>query len=208
VSSTSFVHAFGLIISSQGAFTPSKIVEVDYITGVMATEGTLNYQYRSSKSAVLERIPLVECIENRAANFQGIPVEHLEPMQVVKYGRSDYFNAHHDWFGHDSESLSAGDRETTFFVYLDADCAGGMTQFPEWPLPEDMSDAWCEVLDCEKSRANGLTWKARRGNAIFWQNLHPNGSGIEQTLHTGLPVESGSKVGLNIWTREKAWQTW
>ena len=44
------------------------------------------------------------------------------------------------------------------------------------------------------------------GMAIFWWNLDPNGVGDDDTLHAGSPVINGTKIGLNIWTRERAWR--
>lgn len=32
------------------------------------------------------------------------------------------------------------------------------------------------------------------------------GKGIAEVLHAGLPVLEGKKIGLNIWTRERAGQ--
>jgi len=48
--------------------------------------------------------------------------------------------------------------------------------------------------------AAGLLVKPRRGNAIFWNNLLANGSGDTRVAHAGLQVESGTKIGLNIWS--------
>ena len=44
--------------------------------------------YRTSSTADLERAetPIVKCIEQRYAQFQGnINVEYIEPLQVVQY---------------------------------------------------------------------------------------------------------------------------
>ena len=44
--------------------------------------------YRTSSTADLERAetPVVKCIEQRYAQFQGnINVEYIEPLQVVQY---------------------------------------------------------------------------------------------------------------------------
>ena len=41
------------------------------------------------------------------------------------------------------------------------------------------------------------------GTAVFWWNLDPNGVGDDDTLHAGSPVINGTKIGLNIWTRER-----
>jgi len=48
----------------------------------------------------------------------------------------------------------------------------------------------------------GLAFKPIEGNALFWVNLMPDGTGDKRVLHAGLPLESGSKVGMNIWPRK------
>jgi prolyl 4-hydroxylase len=45
------------------------------------------------------------------------------------------------------------------------------------------------------------------GTAIFWFNLDKNGNVDRNTLHAGAPVISGTKVGMNIWTRERNWRS-
>jgi prolyl 4-hydroxylase len=44
------------------------------------------------------------------------------------------------------------------------------------------------------------------GTAIFWFNLDTSGEVDRRTLHAGAPVSSGTKVGMNIWTRERNWR--
>jgi prolyl 4-hydroxylase len=45
-----------------------------------------------------------------------------------------------------------------------------------------------------------LTFRAIEGSAVFWKNLDEKGRGDRRTLHAGLPVQNGTKIGLNIWT--------
>jgi len=101
----------------------------------------------------------------------------------------------------------SGNRLTSFFVYLVADCLGGTTVFPKVPRPQ--GEEWCEVLKCNDEEGNAielLEVQAKVGNAIFWHNLDPWGRVDELTLHAGTPVENGTKVGLNIWTRERGYR--
>jgi prolyl 4-hydroxylase len=57
----------------------------------------------------------------------------------------------------------------------------------------------CEDDDQEEKK-QGITFKPIKGNAIFWENLRPDGSGYPETWHAAYPVTSGTKVGLNIWS--------
>lgn len=87
-------------------------------------------------------------------------------------------------------------------VYVDAQCEGGGTEFPRLKMPDLTTGRWCEFLECgedDKSKL-GITFKPIKGNAVFWENLRADGRGYEETYHAGLPVKSGTKVGLNIWS--------
>ncbi|CAM6004160.1 unnamed protein product [Sphagnum balticum] len=100
------------------------------------------------------------------------------------------------------------DRVSTFMVYVDADCEGGGTEFPRLTMPDVENGRWCEFLECGEEDDNdflnngktGITFKPIKGNAVFWENMRPDGRGDENTWHAGLPVKSGIKVGLNIWS--------
>ncbi|KAK3681695.1 hypothetical protein B0T22DRAFT_472663 [Podospora appendiculata] len=175
-------------------------------------------EIRSSMSAVLPADPVVQCIEQRSVDFQGfMPRSRLEDIQVVKYAVADHFRPHFDWF-----SGMANPRVSTFFVYLACDggerpsthgndsdsempqCEGGATQFPHYE--GFFARSWCKFIDCEDdSGAGGVAFKPIVGNAVFWGNLYPNGTGHPGVWHAGMPVKRGRKVGLNIFTRRDTW---
>jgi prolyl 4-hydroxylase len=94
-------------------------------------------------------------------------------------------------------------------VYLDAQCQGGGTNFPRLKMPR--SREWCQFLECddlneqkgkemETGVREGITFKPIKGNAVFWENLRPDGTGYPETWHAAFPVTEGTKVGLNIWS--------
>lgn len=105
---------------------------------------------------------------------------------------------------------------STFMVYVDAQCEGGGTEFPRIRMPDTKRGIgnWCEFLECgdkadgdedrndgkRKKGDMGVTFRPIKGNAVFWENMRPDGKGYEETWHAGLPLTSGSKVGLNIWS--------
>lgn len=82
-------------------------------------------------------------------------------------------------------------------VYLGDECTGGGTQFPRISRPAD--ERWCEFIECDGVN-QGTTFKPRKGSAVFWQNFDADGKGHKDTIHAGLPVQSGTKIGLNIWS--------
>lgn len=178
---------------------------------------------RTSQSTSVPRDPVVQCIESRALSFQGydVPASHLEPLQLVKYGPSEHYHYHTDWFPSSpppppSPETSAapdpdpaspflgGNRVSSFFVYIHVanDTTGGGTNFPRLEPPTNTR--WCEegIVDCDEAYEKGLTFLPVEGNAIYWENLDARGRGDERTLHAGLPVRQGGKIGMNIWTRE------
>ncbi|CAF1016299.1 unnamed protein product, partial [Adineta ricciae] len=86
--------------------------------------------YRTSSTADLERAetPVVKCIEQRYAQFQGnINVEYIEPLQVVQYTSDQEFKPHFDWFSSPEVLKDHGQRVTTFFTYLYSNCTHGET---------------------------------------------------------------------------------
>lgn len=157
---------------------------------------------------------MVRCIEQRALSFQGFDRqrESLEPLQLVKYGESQKYHTHTDWFTSPAQTTSefGGNRLSSFFVYVHAspDIIGGGTQFPLLDAPED--ERWCEFVNCDVDIEDGVVFRPIQGNAVFWRNLvgvrGKDGKmgyvGDRRTLHAGLPVQRGSKVGMNVWTRE------
>jgi prolyl 4-hydroxylase len=161
---------------------------------------------RTSQSASVPHDEVVACIQKRALSFQGFdtPATHLEPLQLVQYGQGQNYHLHTDWFTSSTQTTAAlgGNRQTSFFVYVKAEnVTGGGTNFPMLDAPSN--DKWCEFVDCDEPWENGVTFRPRVGSAVFWQNLKKDGTGDERTIHAGLPVVSGKKVGMNIWTRER-----
>lgn len=158
---------------------------------------------RTSNTAFMDRTdPVNRCILERAAQLQGfIPIDSIEDLQLTAYAQGQQYNAHYDWFTeHLVPSLGNQNRGSTFFVTLDADCTHCGTQFPRVAIDWRYHDArWCEFVDCENIYQ--LTVNAKPGSAVFWQNLDVQGYGNPNTLHAGLPVPEGTKIGMNIWTR-------
>jgi prolyl 4-hydroxylase len=108
----------------------------------------------------------------------------------------------------DNSLEAPGNRLTSFFVYLEADCLGGTTVFPKVQRP--LAEEWCNSLKCHDENgeeSQRLEVQPVVGTAIFWYNLDPLGVVDANTLHAGAPVINGTKVGLNIWTRERKYRT-
>ncbi|MCJ1305382.1 hypothetical protein MMC08_008196 [Hypocenomyce scalaris] len=183
-----------LLAISEDKFEPSTVSSGDKV----ATDPSV----RLSEVALVDRDATVKCIEDRARTFQGWrPHLFIERLRTQRYGESGHYVHHYDWSG----GRRGADRVSTFMVYVDVNCTGGGTEFPR--LRKPASRKWCEFIECDDDHDDdegrsdgGVTFKPIKGNAIFWENLRPDGHGYAETWHAGLPVLSGTKVGLNIWS--------
>ncbi|KAK3387879.1 2OG-Fe(II) oxygenase superfamily protein [Podospora didyma] len=183
-----------------------RTISNDKFRHSIVADGTRSSQ-RTSQSTYVPRDPVVHCIESRSLAFQGhdVPRSHLEPLQLVKYAPGEHYHFHTDWFKDPvyNFAVNGGNRASSFFayVYVRNDTTGGGTNFPLIAPPKD--ERWCDVIDCDEPYDRGLTFRPIEGNAIYWENLNPEDStGNQKTLHAGLPVTTGEKIGMNIWTRQ------
>ncbi|KAK4231105.1 hypothetical protein QBC38DRAFT_451480 [Podospora fimiseda] len=186
-----------------------------------------NTNDRTSSSAGLPRDDAtVKCVLGRARNFMGTMLrdgwDEMGAPQLVRYKKGERFNIHHDWFNNPLWANDGSDRRwnrvASFFAILQDNCTGGETHFPfakaiAPPSPigeplwggshddqvqkgvEEVKPLWREHED------GGLAFRPVAGNAIFWINLHPNGTGDLRTNHAGLPLDDGLKTAMNIWPR-------
>ncbi|EMD00758.1 hypothetical protein BAUCODRAFT_144379 [Baudoinia panamericana UAMH 10762] len=149
---------------------------------------------RKSEKALVQRDLTVQCIEQRALSFQGWPQDtFIERLWTQRYNESGHFAPHFDW----STATKTARRVSTFMVYVSANCTGGGTQFLRIERPQ--AESWCQFVECNV-QSEGVTFKPRKGAAVFWENFDAEGRGYRETMHAGLPVESGTKIGLNIWS--------
>ncbi|PHH63286.1 hypothetical protein CDD81_6143 [Ophiocordyceps australis] len=181
----------------QGRFSDSAVVAASGEAAI--------HQVRTSQSTAVERDAVVRCIEQRALSLQGFDrlASQLEPMQLVRYGPQQRYHLHTDWFTDPTHAAAqqGGNRASSIFGYVKAHkLTGGGTHFPLLDVPRN--ERWCRFVDCDAEYDSGLTFRPIEGNAVYWDNMLEPGRGDERTLHAGLPVVSGDKIGINIWTRE------
>ena len=124
--------------------------------------------------------PIVKRVSDRIQSITGIPEENYENFQILRYERGQRYNRHHDMSDRDN-SMLAGPRVLTFFIYLSDVEAGGGTSFP----------------DLEPR----VTMTPKKGSAILWPSVlddHPT-TRDDRTHHEALPVEAGLKFAANHW---------
>ena len=130
---------------------------------------------------------LIRRLEERVSKLVHCPTTHIEPFQIVRYENGQEFKKHYDYFGgihKEKELQTSGQRVATLFVYLNNVEEGGCTYFNK-----------LDYRICPK-----------KGRAVFWLNLKPNGDLDPLTEHCGEPPKNCIKYGLNIWTRENPFQ--
>lgn len=136
----------------------------------------------------------------------NIQHQNVEGLQLVKYSTGgDTFRIHTDWTealtNHTVKSTGSvrqSRRLGSIFIYLEDSCVRGETFFPHLSSVSESADG--EKFAMASSSDKGLLFRPKQRNAIFWNNLHANGSGDSRLAHAGLPIESGVKVGLNMWS--------
>lgn len=167
-------------------FSRAKMVRstvVDPNTG----EGIV-HDARTSESSVLsvDDCPLVKRLEQRIEGLTGIPSRNGEPLQLLRYGLSNEYQPHHDFFeaaipGDAQQLLLGGQRLATIILYLNDVKSGGETVFPHL----------------------GLEVVPRKGSALFFAYARSETDLDYQSLHGGRPVLAGEKWIATKWLRER-----
>ena len=105
--------------------------------------------------------------------------------------------------------INGGQRISTFFTYLYANCSGGETEFLNVPFNFTTHAQFYPFLTCdEQSTTRGIRFRPIAGNTVLWYNLDEHGRGDSGTYHADLPPgENGQKIGLTNLTRENIFMT-
>ena len=144
---------------------------------------------RTSDSCDMDRhADGVRQIDEYIAASLGLAPALGETMQGQRYAPGQHFRTHHDYF-HEGESYwprmqaTGGQRTWTAMIYLNEVEEGGATWFPQ----------------------AGVRAVPRKGMALIWNNMNPDGSPNTATLHEGMPVVEGVKYIVTKWFRESPW---
>lgn len=138
---------------------------------------------RTSNSAVIptDNDPVTQELAQKVATITGRGVQCVEAFQVVRYESGEFFKPHRDPFPVDYMTRmgwsTTSQRRYTLFVYLNTVDNGGETDFP--------------LL--------GLSFRPRKGCALFWENCSTPEKVHHKSLHQGLAPNGDLKFGLNVW---------
>lgn len=130
----------------------------------------------------------VRYVDEKISRTLGVRLPYSEAIQAQHYAVGQEFKAHHDYFAPDMDvyrdfTAEMGQRTWTFMVYLNDTEQGGGTHFL---YPDHV-------------------FFPKQGQAVIWNNLHPDGVPNRHTLHHGMPVEAGKKVIITKWFRENGY---
>jgi prolyl 4-hydroxylase len=144
--------------------------------------------FRTSKTCDLSllRSPVAVSIDEKIAKAVGIRLAYSEGIQAQRYNVGEQFKAHTDYFEPGTPEYAKfgghrGNRTWTFMVYLNEGMGGGGTKF----------------------FAIDHTFIPRKGQAVIWNNLNPDGTPNSATLHSGELVTAGHKMIITKWFRER-----
>ena len=144
--------------------------------------------FRTSRTCDLSYLdsPVVKSLHDKIHTTLGLAHGSTEPMQAQHYAVGQEFKAHTDYFEPGSEEYrrfakERGQRTWTFMIYLNQQCEGGETEFPEL----------------------NKRFKPVQGRALLWNNLKPSGHPNPRTLHLSHPVQSGEKWVITQWFRDQ-----
>mmetsp|Transcript_6548 Transcript_6548/g.9624 ORF Transcript_6548/g.9624 Transcript_6548/m.9624 type:complete len:479 (+) Transcript_6548:97-1533(+) len=182
--------------------TASPMMKYSDVTLMDKDKGRPASDFRTSQSTFLgPNYKGLTNIDYRTSSLVRVPRSHQEHVQVLRYGNTEKYNAHHDYFDprlyqNDPKTLRLiqngnKNRMSTVFWYLTDVAKGGETIFPRYgsaPPPRDMAD-------CTK----GLKVKPQRGKVIIFYSMTPEGTTDTYSLHGACPVEEGIKWAANKW---------
>jgi hypothetical protein len=142
---------------------------------------------RTNSAALLglEQMDMVVAfVRARISTLANVSIEGLETSQVLHYQIGQEFAAHCDYLdvsnpGHAKDVARHGQRALTVLIYLNDDFAGGDTSFP--------------ML--------GRSFKGRKGDALVFWNVAPDGAPDGRTLHIGTAPTRGEKWLFSQWIR-------
>ena len=125
-------------------------------------------------------------VQNRIALVTERTLSDMEVPAILHYAVGEEFLPHVDFVSTEmpsyAEQVAAmGQRVVTFLVYLNDDYEGGETEFP--------------LLDWRH--------KGRKGDAMFFWSVEPDGAPDRRTVHAGLPTTRGEKWIFSQWIRAR-----
>jgi len=171
-----------LIARARGKLAPAKVYDPN--TGGPRSETVRTnseYHFHSDDTDLV-----LLSVRARMAKAAELPVGAMEATAILHYTPGQEFLPHFDFLdtsspGHARQVAEGGQRVLTFLLCLNDEYDGGQTEFS----------------------ALGRRWKGRKGSALFFWNVGPDGVPDRRTVHAGLPPIRGEKWLLSQWMRAR-----
>ncbi|ODM89752.1 Prolyl 4-hydroxylase subunit alpha-1 [Orchesella cincta] len=143
------------------------------------TDVRLVTRYRTAAGGSLPSVPFTERIHKKSEMLTGLALgKEYDGLLVAEYTYGRYYSPHKDPLSA-SQTVNdidiAGERLATLLYYLHEPEIGGYTPFTEV----------------------GIAGKPVKGSAVFWFNMHRNGTIKEGITHSACPVVHGHKIVFN-----------
>lgn len=178
-----------LMSLSKGHLTKSTVVDNDSGKSVDSTVRTSSGTFLSKhQDEVIARI------EKRISMVTMLPEDNGEGMQILRYVDGQKYEPHSDAF-HDQYNQRAengGQRIATVLMYLTTPLEGGETVFPGAEKKVE-GPGWSE---CAR---RGLAVHPKRGAALLFYSLKPNGEVDAASTHGSCPTLAGEKWSATKW---------
>ncbi|EIE19822.1 hypothetical protein COCSUDRAFT_25518 [Coccomyxa subellipsoidea C-169] len=178
-----------LISKAKPSMVKSTVVDND-------TGKSIDSTVRTSTGTFFgrEEDEVIQGIERRISMITHLPEVNGEGLQILHYEDGQKYEAHHDFF-HDkfnSRPENGGQRIATVLMYLTTAEEGGETVFP-MAANKVTGPQWSE---CARG---GAAVKSRRGDALLFYSLLPNGETDPTSLHGSCPTTKGEKWSATKW---------
>lgn len=148
--------------------------------------------YRTSDHTFMSttKDPTLRLIAERVSKLVGLPINHQEDLQILRYKDGKYYKPHYDACLDDSDNckrdrMSRGIRLNTVIMYLSDVEEGGETVFNNL----------------------GKIVKPKKGMALVFTPISKDDNGNYEhhvcSYHSAHPPIKGTKWNATIWTRDK-----
>jgi hypothetical protein len=169
-----------LIARARPKLAPAKVY--DLVTG-----GPTNEAVRTNSEChfpASEGDLMLQLLRRRIADVTETSIAGLEATAILHYVVGQEFMPHYDFLdetqpGPAKNVAENGQRVLTLLLSLNDDYEGGATSFP----------------------ALSRAYRGRRGSALFFWNVDPDGIPDRRLLHAGVAPTRGEKWMLSQWVR-------
>eukprot|EP00884_Botryococcus_braunii_P014959 jgi/Botrbrau1/23464/Bobra.106_1s0019.1 len=146
--------------------------------------------------------PIISRLEERISKWTHLPISHQEDFQVLRYVWGQKYGSHWDARpGERSDWAKRNPRVATVLLYLEEkNLQGGETAFTDADADHYVSEALrlksFSFSECARGK---VAVPPKKGDALLFWSLKPDGDLDPYALHAGCPVVDGIKWTATVW---------